>query len=79
MNADSEIGVSSTRPGALAARPLVTPSTPPQASSSPGAPAPPTTSSPKTTTVGSRSSSCASASLTACWKVMFRAIAQYLT
>src|SRR3954468_7402756 len=50
------------------------PSTPPQASSSPGAPEPPTTSSPKTTTVSSRSISCASASLIACWKVMVLAM-----
>ena len=65
MNADSEIGVSSTRPGNLRYRPLVTPSTPPQASSSPGEPSPPALSSPITMTDGSRSISCASASLIA--------------
>ena len=74
MIADSLIGVSSTRSGNFGYRPFVTPSTPPHASSSPGAPEPPTTSSPKTTTVGSRSISWASASLIACWKVMFRAM-----
>jgi hypothetical protein len=65
MKADSEIGVSSTRPGNWWYRPLVTPSTPPQASSSPGLPAPPALSSPMTTTEGSRAISCASASLIA--------------
>jgi hypothetical protein len=45
---------------------LVTPSTPPQASSSPGAPAPPALSSPITITLSSRAISCASASLIAC-------------
>jgi hypothetical protein len=74
MNADSEIGVSSTRSGNFGYRPLVMPSTPPHASSSPGEPAPPATSSPKTTTRWSRSISWRRASLIACWKVMFRAI-----
>ena len=48
-------------------RPLVTPSGPPQASSSPGAPMPPAVSSPITMTVGSRRISCARASLIA-WR-----------
>src|SRR6187200_1587453 len=48
--------------------------TPPQASMTPADPAPPTTSSPKITTVGSRSISCASASLIACMNVIVRAI-----
>src|SRR5436309_3461946 len=74
MYADSLIGVSRTRSGKRGYRPLVTPSTPPHASSSPGASMPPATSSPITTTVGSRSISRASASLMACWYVMFRAI-----
>ena len=65
MNADSEIGVSSTRPGNLWYSPLVTPRTPPQASSSPGEPWPPALSSPMTMTDGSRSISWASASLIA--------------
>ena len=65
MNADSEMGVSRTRPGNLWYSPLVTPSTPPQASSSPGAPAPPALSSPITMTVSSRSISWASASFRA--------------
>src|SRR4029450_12009183 len=42
MNADSLIGVSRIRSGYLAYSPLVTPSTPPQASISPAAPFPPT-------------------------------------
>src|SRR4051794_21017647 len=75
MNADSEIGVSSTRSGNLGYRPFVTPMTPPQASSSPAAPAPPTLSSPNTTTVGSRSISWAIASLMACRYVISRAMA----
>src|ERR687888_746761 len=56
--------------------PFVTPMTPPQASITPAAPEPPTTSSPNTTTVGSRSISCASASLIACMNVILRAMAQ---
>src|SRR5919201_1086173 len=50
--------------------------TPPQASITPAAPAPPTTSSPNTTIVGSRSISCASASLIACMNVILRAMAE---
>ena len=65
MNADSEIGVSSTRPGNFPYRPLVTPSTPPHASSSPGEPAPPALSSPMTITRSSRAISWAIASLIA--------------
>ena len=65
MKADSEIGVSRTRPGNLWYSPLVTPSTPPQASISPGLPIPPALSSPITMTDSSRSISCASASLIA--------------
>src|SRR5215467_9020459 len=75
MNADSEIGVSSTRPGNLWYSPFVTPSTPPQASISPGDPSPPALSSPMTMTLSSRSISCASASLIASRKVMVRGIA----
>src|SRR5439155_23588495 len=56
--------------------PFVTPMTPPQASITPADPEPPTTSSPNTTTVGSRSISCASASLIACMNVLLRAMAQ---
>ena len=55
MKADSEIGVSITRPGNWWYSPLVTPSTPPQASMSPGEPSPPALSSPITITVESRS------------------------
>ena len=65
MNADSEIGVSSTRPGNRRYSPFVTPSTPPQASISPGDPSPPALSSPMTMTLSSRSISWASASLIA--------------
>ncbi len=58
MNPDSEIGVSSTRvrPN-RSTRPVVTPSTPPQAPccSNPSRVAPPATSSPMMTTVSSRS------------------------
>ena len=75
MNADSLIGVSSTRPGNLWYRPLVTPEhAAPGVVLAAGAPVPPTTSSPNRTTVGSRAISCASASLIACWKVIVRAI-----
>src|SRR6516165_7194944 len=56
----------------LAYRPLVTPSTPPQASISPGLPAPPTMSSPVKITVGSRLISRSSASLMACLKLILR-------
>src|SRR6266540_6028566 len=75
MYPDSEIGVSSTRSRPKRwTRPLVTPSTPPQASScsNPGTVAPPATSSPMSTTSGSRSISTASASLTASRKVSVR-------
>ena len=66
MNALSLMGVSSTRSGPNSGcRPLVTPSTPPQASISPGAPAPPALSSPITITRGSRRISLAIASLIA--------------
>src|SRR5919204_2444767 len=50
--------------------------TPPHASIIPAAPEPPMTSSPNTTTVGSRSISCASASLIACMNVILRAMGQ---
>ena len=64
----SEIGVSSTRSRPnLDISPLVTPSGPPQASSSPGAPRPPATSSPMTMTRWSRSISWLRASLIA-WR-----------
>ena len=79
MIADSLSGVSRIRSGKSFFRPLVTPSTPPQASSSPlGAPAPPATSSPKSTTVGSASISCRIASLIACWYEIFRVMAVFL-
>jgi hypothetical protein len=66
MKALSEIGVSSTRslPNS-GISPLVTPSTPPQASSSPGAPIPPALSSPMTMTRSSRRISSRIASLMA--------------
>ena len=68
MKALSVIGVSSTRSRPNSGiKPLVTPSTPPQASSSPGAPIPPELSSPITMTVGSRRISWAKASLIA-WR-----------
>src|SRR6201981_3182262 len=73
-NAGAEMGVSRTRPGNLWYSPLVTPSTPPQASSSPGAPMPPAMSSPMITTVSSRAISDAIASATACWYLILRAI-----
>jgi hypothetical protein len=79
MNADSLIGVSSTRPGYLWYSPLVTPSTPPQASSSPPAPCPPATSSPNSTTEGSRAISWSRASLIAFWNVIVRAIVDPLS
>src|SRR5512132_1748470 len=75
MYPDSEIGVSSTRSRPKRwTRPLVTPSTPPQASScsNPGTVAPPATSSPIRMTSGSRAISTASASLTASRKVSVR-------
>src|SRR5262245_37308820 len=75
MNADSEIGVSSTRPGNLWYSPFVTPSTPPQASISPGDPSPPALSSPMTMTLSSRSISWARASLIASRTVVVRAMA----
>lgn len=66
MKPPSAIGVSSTRDGPNSVcSPLVTPSGPPQASSSPGAPVPPETSSPITMTEGSRRISPAIASLMA--------------
>src|SRR5215213_3444200 len=73
MNADSLIGVSRIRSGYLEYSPLVTPSTPPQASISPAAPCPPTLSSPNTTTVGSRLISWSRASLIAFMYVIVRA------
>src|SRR6266508_268043 len=82
MYPDSEIGVSSTRSRPKrCTRPLVTPSTPPQASScsNPGTVAPPGTSSPISTTSGSRSISTASASLTASRKVSVRVATDMLT
>src|SRR6266540_2461052 len=82
MYPDSEIGVSSTRSRPKrCTRPLVTPSTPPQASScsNPGTVAPPATSSPISTTSGSRSISTASASLTASRKVSVRVATDMLT
>src|SRR6266508_10644 len=77
MYPDSEIGVSSTRsrPNCCTS-PLVTPRTPPQASScsNPGTVAPPATSSPISTTSGSRAISTARASLTASLKVIVRVV-----
>src|SRR2546423_223927 len=72
MNPDSEIGVSSTRSRPyFLTRPLVTPRTPPQASSSsnPGTVAPPATSSPIRITDGSRAISWSRLSLIASRKV----------
>src|SRR5262249_51140719 len=79
MNADSEIGVSSTPPGNLWYSPFVTPSTPPQASISPGDPSPPALSSPMTMTLSSRSISSASPPLIAPREGMVRAMAGLLS
>src|SRR3990167_3292723 len=72
--ADSDSGVSSSRSPCLAYRPLVTPSTPPQASRSPSPPAPPTMSSPIMITEGSRAISWSIASLMACFMLILRAM-----